>query len=51
MSVLDRQNLFSNEQAITASAASTDILDLGSRDVGAGEPNNVIVQVVRPSML
>ena len=48
MSMLDRQNLFSNEQAITASAASTDVIDLGSssRDVGAGETNEVLVQVV-----
>ena len=48
MSILDRQNLFSNEQAITASANSTDILDLGTgnRDVGAGEESTVLVQVV-----
>jgi hypothetical protein len=47
MSFLDRQNLFSSDQSITASANSTDILDLGSssRDVGAGETNNVLVQV------
>jgi hypothetical protein len=48
MSILDRQNLFSNEQAITATAASTDVIDLGtgSRDVGAGEESTVLVQVV-----
>jgi hypothetical protein len=48
MSMLDRQNLFSTEQAITASAASTDVIDLGtgSRDVGAGEESTVLVQVV-----
>ena len=47
MSILDRLNLFSNEQAITATAASTDIIDLGSsRDVGAGEESTVLVQVV-----
>lgn len=46
MSILDRMNLFSNEQAITATAASTDIIDLGlTRDVGAGEVNTVLVQV------
>jgi hypothetical protein len=47
MSMLDRQNLFSNDQSITASANSTDVIDLGSssRDVGAGETNNVLVQV------
>lgn len=32
---LDKQNLFSNGQAVTASAASTDIIDLGvDRDIG-----------------
>jgi hypothetical protein len=46
MPILDRQNLFSSDQALTASANSTDIIDLGSsRDVGAGEPDNVLVQV------
>lgn len=47
MTVLDRQALFSNDQAITASTASTDIIDLGSspRDVGSGEPVTVLVQV------
>jgi hypothetical protein len=46
VSILDRQVLFSNDQAITATAASTDIIDLGSvRDVGAGEPSAVLVQV------
>jgi hypothetical protein len=48
MSYLDRMNLFSNEQAITATAASTDVVDLGSsRDVGAGEPLYVLVQVTQ----
>jgi hypothetical protein len=47
MSFLDRQNLFSSDQVITASANSTDVIDLGSgsRDVGAGETNSVLVQV------
>src|SRR4051812_10861435 len=45
MPILDRQNLFSSDQALTASANSTDIIDLGSRDVGAGEPDTVLVQV------
>jgi hypothetical protein len=48
MSILDRQILFSNEQAITASAASTDVIDLGAnRDIGAGEPLYVLVQVMQ----
>jgi hypothetical protein len=43
---LDRQNLFSSSQAVTATAASTDIIDLGSsRDIGAGEPLEIIVAV------
>jgi hypothetical protein len=47
MSILDRMNLFSNDQAITASAASTDVLDLRAvADVGAGEPVEVLIQVV-----
>jgi hypothetical protein len=46
MSILDRLNLFSNDQAITASTASTDVVDLGSvRDVGAGETSTVLVLV------
>jgi hypothetical protein len=38
MSILDRMNLFSIEQAITASAASTDVIDLGS--VGMSAPGS-----------
>ena len=47
MTVLDRQVLFSNDQAITATAASTDVVDLGSgpRDVGAGEPSTLLILV------
>jgi hypothetical protein len=46
MSILDRLNLFSNDQAITASTASTDVVDLGSvRDVSAGETSTVLVLV------
>jgi hypothetical protein len=48
LSILDRQILFSNEQAITASAASTDVVDLsGTRDVGSGGPLYVLVQVMQ----
>lgn len=36
--ILDRQNTVSNAQAVTATAVSTDTIDLGvARDVGAGE--------------
>jgi hypothetical protein len=46
MSVLDRQVLFSDSQAVTASAVSTDVVDLGSsRDIGAGAPVDVVLQV------
>jgi hypothetical protein len=46
MLVLDRRVLFSNDQAITASANSTDIIDLSSlRDISSGEPVIVLVQV------
>jgi hypothetical protein len=46
--IMDRQNTFSNDQAITATAISTNVIDLGPlgglpsanliRDIGAGEP-------------
>lgn len=46
--IRDRQNTFSNEQAVTADAISTNVIDLGPlgglpsantiRDIGAGEP-------------
>lgn len=36
--IFDAQNLFSDAQAITAAAASTNIIDLGSaRNIGVGE--------------
>lgn len=43
--IMDMQNLFSNEQAVTVDAISTNVIDLGPlsagnliRDIGAGEP-------------
>lgn len=43
---VDAQNLFSDEQALTATAASTNLIDLGAnRDIGTGE-NLYIVLVV-----
>jgi hypothetical protein len=43
---MDRQNLFSSAQAITVTAASTDLIDLGStRDIGSGEVLELIVVV------
>lgn len=42
--ILDAQNQFSDAQAVTAAAASTNIIDLGSaRNIGVGE--NLYVQV------
>lgn len=49
--ILDNQTLLSNQQAITASAASTNIIDLGPintgivRDIGKGHPIPILVQV------
>ena len=43
--IRDRQNTFSNDQALTATAISTNVIDLGPlgasnliRDIGSGEP-------------
>ncbi|CAA2140457.1 Bbp16 family capsid cement protein [Hyphomicrobium sp. ghe19] len=50
--ILDNQTLFSDAQAITASAASTNIIDLGPiavgvvRDIGKGVKIPVLLQVV-----
>lgn len=42
----DSQNLFSDAQAITAAAGSTNTLDLGAvRDIGTGEPLYLCVQI------
>ena len=43
---VDSQNLFSNSQALTATAASTNLIDLGvDRDIGVGEPLAVVLTV------
>ena len=43
---LDRQNLVSQAQAVTASAVSTDTIDLGvNRDVGPGEDLRFVITV------
>ncbi len=45
--LLDKQNLMSEAQAITADATSTNIIDLGdTKDHGPGEPLELLVQVV-----
>ncbi|QHA83540.1 hypothetical protein E3Z27_18570 [Pseudomonas mediterranea] len=48
--ITDKLNTFSNGQAVTATAASTDVIDLGPlthgntrRDIGAGEPIYLVV--------
>ncbi len=44
--ILDKESLFSDDQAITATAASTNVVDLGvSRDIGKGVPIPVLIQV------
>ena len=49
--ILDNQTLLSNQQAITATAASTNVIDLGPigygivRDIGKGKPIPILVQV------
>jgi len=55
--IFDSTNLFSDDQAITASAASTNIIDLGAtntpkhavkaitRDIGKGKPIDMLIQV------
>lgn len=43
---VDSQNLFSDSQALTATAASTNLIDLGvDRDMGVGEPLAVVLTV------
>lgn len=52
MAILSQQNLFSDRQAITATAASTNTIDLGpimagvKRDIGPGKPIPLLLQVV-----
>lgn len=50
--LIDRQLRFSSEQAITATAASTDLIDLGTanRDMGVGTPHLWLVSVVTTAL-
>ncbi len=42
--ILDAQNRYSNAQALTATAVSTDVIDHGSdRDLGIGEPMALMI--------
>lgn len=49
--ILDNQTLLSNQQAVTATAASANVIDLGPiqsglvRDMGNGKPIPILVQV------
>lgn len=44
--ILDQQNQYSDAQALTATAASTNLIDHGSdRDLGIGEPLAVVLTV------
>jgi hypothetical protein len=42
---VDNQNLFSKDQAVTVTAASTNVIDLGIAYKGEGEPINILAQV------
>lgn len=43
--ILDKQNIFSDAQAITATADSTNVIDFGAARLGEGEPMPLNVQV------
>lgn len=44
--ILDQQNQYSDAQALTATAVSTNVIDHGSdRDLGIGEPLAVLISV------
>jgi len=43
--ILDKQNLFSDDQAVTVTADSTNVIDLGTAGLGKGEPVRLIAQV------
>lgn len=43
--ILDEQNLFSDNQVITESAASTNVIYFGKREIAFGTPVEVYIQV------
>jgi hypothetical protein len=47
--ILDTQNLFSDSQAITVTADSTNVIDLGaaSRDISVGGELDILIQVMQ----
>lgn len=42
---LDKQNLYSEDQAITATAVSTNVIDHSVSEIGPGEPVEILAQV------
>jgi hypothetical protein len=42
---IDKQNLLSEDQAITTTARSTNVINLGAAGIGPGEPIEVLCQV------
>jgi len=44
--ILDKENLFSDDQALTTTAVSENVIDTGAaKDVGPGEPLRVLAQI------
>ena len=43
--ILDYENTYSDDQAITATAVSTNVIDHTVADIGPGEPVQIVVQV------
>ena len=43
--ILDEQNIFSDNQAITSSCESTNVLDFGKRELAFGTPVELFIQV------
>lgn len=43
--ILDKQNLFSDDQEVTVTADSTNVIDLGIAGMGKGEPVRLLAQV------
>ena len=44
--ILDKENLFSDDQALTTTAVSENVIDTGAaKDVGPGEPLRVVRKI------
>lgn len=43
--IFDKENLFSEDQAVTVTADSTNVIDLGLSEMGEGEPINLEARV------